>query len=78
MYGLLSLFGIGVNLANDARIHNQKYFGTERDMDRNNPQRLQRRRGTERLMEDLKNGVPVEERNRRQATGYYDGANVKI
>ena len=33
MLGLLCLLGIGANLANDARIHNQKYFGTKRDMD---------------------------------------------
>ena len=32
MLGLFSLLGIGVNLINDARIHNQKYFGTERDI----------------------------------------------
>lgn len=78
MFGLLSLLAIGANLANDARIHNQKYYGTKRDMDRNNPQRLQRRLGTQRLMEDLGNGVSLEERNRRLALGYYDGKNVVL
>ena len=73
MFGLFSLLGIGANLANDARIHNQKYYGTKRDMDRNNPQRMQRQRGADRLMEDLKNGLSFEERQRRRASGYYDG-----
>ena len=78
MLGLLSLLGIGVNLANDARIHNQKYFGTDRELGRNNPQRQATQCGVNRLMEDLKSGVSVEERNRRRMLGYYDGKDVDI
>lgn len=37
MYGLLSVLRNGANLANDARIHNQTYFGTEKEIQRNNP-----------------------------------------
>lgn len=44
MFGLLSLLGIGVNLANDARIHNQKYYGTERDIFRDIDYRQEERR----------------------------------
>lgn len=44
MFGLLSLLGIGANLANDVRIHNQKYFGTEREIQRNNPRVVENRR----------------------------------
>ena len=35
-WGLVSALGIGTNLANDARIHNQKYFGTDREIQRDN------------------------------------------
>ena len=32
MLGLFSLLDISVGLINDTRIHNQKYYGTKRDM----------------------------------------------
>lgn len=43
MFGLISLIGITAGLVNDARIHNQKYFGTEREIQRHNPE-IQRNR----------------------------------
>jgi len=52
MWGILSLFGIGAGLANDARIHNQKYFGTERDVYRNNPRVQANRSNCEEMYED--------------------------
>lgn len=45
MLGLFSLLGIGVGLTNDARIHNQKYFGTPRD----NPEVKENRRACQEL-----------------------------
>lgn len=44
MLGLFCLLGIGVGLANDARIHNQKYFGTSREIQRDNPRVQENRR----------------------------------
>lgn len=49
MFGLLSLLGIGANLANDARIHNQKYFGTEREIQRDNPRVVENRKACEEI-----------------------------
>lgn len=49
MFGLLSLFGIGANLVNDARIHNQKYFGTDREIQRDNPEVLRNRKACEEI-----------------------------
>ena len=72
------LLGIGYNVAKDAYIQNQPYYGTKRDMYRNNPTELKRRKGFNRMMEDLDNKVPVEERNRRRVLGYYDGEDVQI
>ena len=43
MLGLLSLLGIGANLTNDARIHNQQYFGTDREIQRDNPRVVENR-----------------------------------
>lgn len=54
MWGLLSLLGIGIGLANDARIHNQKYFGTERDIHRNNPEVLRNRKACEDIHETVR------------------------
>ena len=78
MYGLISLIAIGIGLANDAISRNQKYYGTERDMFRNNQRVLKQRKGTDRLMEDIQNGVSFEERQRRRLLGYYDGEDVAI
>ena len=49
MFGLLSLFGIGANLVNDARIHNQKYFETEREIQRDNPRVVENRKACQEL-----------------------------
>ena len=49
MFGLFSLLGIGANLANDARIHNQKYFGTEREIQRDNPRVVENRKKCQEL-----------------------------
>lgn len=43
MYGLLSLLGIGANLANDARIHNTKVLGTSKDISLGHPERMRNR-----------------------------------
>lgn len=51
MLGLFSILGIGANLANDARIHNQKYFGTERDVFKDIDYRQEQRRRTEEIFE---------------------------
>lgn len=72
------LLGIGYNVAKDAYIQNQPYYGTKRDMYRNNPRVQMERKGFARMMEDLDNKVPVEERNRRRVLGYYDGKDVQI
>lgn len=78
MYGLISLIGIGIRLANDAINRNKKYYGTERDMFRNNQQVLKQRKGTDRLMEDIQKGVSFEERQRRRLLGYYNGEDIAI
>ena len=51
MFGLFSLLGIAANLANDARIHNQKYFGTKRDIFKDIDYRQEQRRRTEEIFE---------------------------
>lgn len=51
MFGIFSALGIGLNLVNDARIHNQKYFGTERDIYRNNPEVQRNRKACEDIFE---------------------------
>lgn len=78
MYGLISLIGIGIGLANDAISRNQKYYGTDRDLFRNNPRVQKQQKGTNRLMADLQNGVSPTERQRRRVLGYYDGEDVAI
>lgn len=76
---MLAILGlIGIALVNDALNYNQKYYGTERDRFRNNPQVQKQRKGTDRLMEDLQRGVSPEERYRRRTLGYYDGEDVVI
>lgn len=65
MFGLLSLLGIGANLANDARIHNQKYFGTERDIFKNIDYRQEQRRRTEEIFEQQRKAY--EERTGKKA-----------
>lgn len=54
MFGLLSLLGIGANLLNDARIHNQKYFGTERDIFKDIDYRQEQEREYRKLVEEQK------------------------
>lgn len=49
MFGLLSLLGIGAGLANDARIHNQKYFGTEREIQKDNPRVVENRKSCQEM-----------------------------
>ena len=49
MWSLFSLLGIGVNLANDTRIRNQKYFGTEREIQRDNPRVVENRKKCQEL-----------------------------
>ena len=55
MYGLISLIGIGIGLANDAISRNQKYYGTDRELFRNNPRVQKQQKGTNRLMIDIQN-----------------------
>lgn len=62
MYGLISLIGIGIGLANDAISRNQKYYGTDRELFRNNPRVQKQQKGTNRLMADIQSGVSPEER----------------
>lgn len=38
-----------VNLGKDVRIHNQKYFGTEREIQRDNPRVVENRRKCQEL-----------------------------
>ena len=78
MYGLISLIGIGIGLANDAISRNQKYYGTDRELFRNNPRVQKQQKGTNRLMTDIQSGVSPEERQRRRLLGYYDGEDVAI
>ena len=75
---VLGALGIGYNVAKDIHTQNQPYYGTKRDMYRNNSRVQMERKGFARLMEDLDNKVPVEERNRRRVLGYYDGKDVEI
>lgn len=75
---VLGALGIGYNVAKDIHTQNQPYYGTKRDMYRNNPTELKRRKGFNRMMKDLDDKVPVEERNRRRVLGYYDGEDVEI
>ena len=49
MLGLLSVLGIGIGLAKDACERNKPYYGTERDIFRNNPRALEQRRRTEEI-----------------------------
>lgn len=78
MWGLLSLLGCGYNIAKEKHQQNKPYYGTDRELFRNNPAVQKKDLGTRRLTQDLSNGVPVEERNRRRALGYYDGEDVDI
>ena len=75
---VLGALGIGYNVAKDIHTQNQPYYGTKRDMYRNNSRVQMERKGFARMMEDLDNKVPVEERNRRRVLGYYDGKDVEI
>lgn len=65
MLGLFSLFGIGIGLANDARIHNQKYFGTGRDIFKDIDYRQEQRRRTEEIYEQQRKAY--EERTGKKA-----------
>ncbi len=76
MLAILGLIGIG--LVNDALNYNQKYYGTERDVFRNNPRVQKHEKGVDRLMADIQRGVSYEERQRRSLLGYYDGEDVVI
>ena len=78
MYGLISLIAIGIGLANDAIGQNQKYYGTDRELFRNNRRVQKQQKGTNRLMADIQNGVSFEERQRRRLLGYYAGEDVAI
>lgn len=49
MWGIISLLGIGAGLANDARMHNQKYFGTDKEIQRDNPRVVENRRRCQEL-----------------------------
>lgn len=49
MLGLSSLLGIGANLVHDARVHNQKYFGTSREIQRDNPRVVENRQRCQEL-----------------------------
>lgn len=44
MWGLISLLGVGIGLANDAIEQNRPYYGTNRDMFKNNPRQQQIRK----------------------------------
>lgn len=78
MWGLLSLLGCGYNLAKENHQRNKPYYGTSRELGRNNPHWQKRSLGSKRLMDDLGNNVPREERDRRRLLGYYDGEDVDI
>ena len=78
MYGLIRLIAIGIGLANDVISRNQKYYGTDRELFRNNPRVQKQQKGTNRLMSDLQNGVSPKERQRRRLLGYYDGEDVSV
>lgn len=78
MWGLLSLLGCGYNIAKEKHQQNKPYYGTDRELFRNNPYWQKKQKGHDRLIQDLSNGVPVEERERRRALGYYNGEDVDI
>lgn len=75
---LLSAAVLGGKIINDKIEQNKPYYGTERDIFRNNPRVQKERIGTQRLTTDIQNGVSFEERARRRKLGYYDGENVTI
>ena len=78
MWGLLSLLGCGYNIAKEKHQQNKPYYGTDRELFRNNPAVQKKDLGTRRLVEDLNNGVDSDERFRRRCLGYYDGENVDL
>ena len=49
---IISVFGILFNLLKDCVIHNQKYFGTKRDIFKDNPMRQEQER--KKLLQGLK------------------------
>ena len=65
MLGFLSALGIGINLANDARIHNQKYFGTERDIFKDIDYRQEQRRRMDEIVQQQRKSY--EERTGKKA-----------
>lgn len=78
MFGLISAAVLGVGLVKDVVEQNQPYYGTQKDVFRNNPRVLKQRKGTDRLTRDILNGVSYKERLRREALGYYAGEDVNI
>lgn len=51
---IISVFGILFNLLKDCVIHNQKYFGTKRDIFKDNPMRQEQEREYQKTVAGIK------------------------
>ena len=67
MLGWLGILAGSATWAKEKHQQNKPYYGTDRELFRNNPYWQKKKRGYDRLTKDLSNCVPVEERNRRRA-----------
>ena len=47
---VVCVIGIIYNLCKDSYIHNQKYFGTDREIQRNNPEVKRNRKAVEEIL----------------------------